>query len=155
MHSSSSCLAAKLCLPNCIRQTKCRSTGQPVGTTDLLCGRARKPFHPQKLYDFIVRHFLLQQVALVEDADGECDGHNHKVKVKLLCTAHCCWLQTTSMTFSQAVCTVSVSGSVDGIPHLQAPQVHGCSWLHCLKSHGRVQKHRTCWPLLTCHFTRI
>ena len=37
--------------------------------------RARKPFHPQRLYDFAVKNFLLQETQLYEEVeDGSDDG---------------------------------------------------------------------------------
>ena len=53
-------------------------------------GRARQPFHPQKLYDWCVKNFLLQEVELYEDIDGNEDDAENKVKMlQLIATPSC------------------------------------------------------------------
>ena len=46
-----------------------------------MCGiycRARKPFHPQKLYDFAVKNFFLQETELYEP-DTQEEDHGQQV----------------------------------------------------------------------------
>lgn len=51
--------------------------------------RARKPFHPQKLYDFVQQNFVLQEQEVYEDMEVEGDA----LQVIIPCLhilSHCC-----------------------------------------------------------------
>jgi len=58
--------------------------------------RARKPFHPQKLYDLAVKNFLLQETELYEDVDTEEKDKVQEVSARI-CT-------TTAIAMHQLVC---------------------------------------------------
>ena len=49
----------------------------PSNATKVLanvCCRARQPFHPQKLYDFVQKNFVLQEQEVYEDMEVEGDA---------------------------------------------------------------------------------
>ena len=48
--------------------------GQQNDNSRFACCRARKPFHPQKLFDFVQQNFVLQEQEMYEDMGVDDDG---------------------------------------------------------------------------------
>ena len=54
------------------------------------CCRARKPFHPQKLYDFAVKNFFLQETELYEDIGTQEEAKGQQVcQLSAVAPQHC------------------------------------------------------------------